>query len=108
MSKESNLVSLNFPEFDFYTFLLRVVVAMSQSGMSHYDLAYHTTLSHSTIARIMSRRSKNMYIGTVARIAKALGVSTDFLIGQREARTKREKGIDEEVYDYQKWSRKRA
>lgn len=105
---QSNLVHLTFPKFDFNLFLLRVVIAMQQSGLSNYDLAHRTTLSHSTIARITSQRSKNMYVGTVACIAEALGISADYLMDQRNARTKREKEVESEVRDYTKWRRKRA
>ena len=93
----SNVVYLTFPNFDFETFLMRLVVAMSRAGLSNCDLAHRTGLSDGTIARILSYRSKNMFVGTVARVAKVLRISVDYLVGNRGATSTREKDNEQEV-----------
>jgi transcriptional regulator with XRE-family HTH domain len=105
---KSNLVHLSFPTFDFSKFLMRVVVAMSQTNLSYCDLAHRTNLSEGTICRIMSRRSKNMYVTTVAKIAEALKISADYLLDLRRARTLREKEVEQEAqYNLRVEKRKR-
>ena len=93
----NNVIHLTFPRFDFELFLMRVIVAMSRTGMTYCDLAHWTNLSEATIARIMSRRSKNMMVGTASQIARALRVSAEYLLDQRPARTKQEKEIEHET-----------
>jgi predicted transcriptional regulator len=105
---KSNLVFLAHPEFDFNQFLLRIMAAMRQTNMSNYDLAHSTNLCTSTICRIMGKRSKNMQVGTVSKIAQALKVSSDYLLGVRAARTIRERGIEEDVLDFISFQQKRA
>ena len=97
MKDENNLVHLSFSTFEFERFLMRLVVAMSQSNLSYSDLAYRSNLCTSTICRIMSRRSKNMFAGTVAKLAQALALSSDYLLGTRDARTARERSIEQEA-----------
>lgn len=96
-STPNNIIFLTFPTFDFDLFLMRVIVAMSQADVSYADLAHRMNLCESTVCRIMSRRSRNMYVSTVAKIAKALGISPDYLLDIRPAKTKRERGIEQET-----------
>jgi len=107
-STPDNVIYLTFPKFNFELFLMRAVVAMIQADLSYYDIAHRTNLGLSTICRIMSRRSKNMYVGTAAKIAKALGVSADYLLDIRPARTKRECIIEEETQENLKMEQRRA
>lgn len=106
----NNVIYLHHSSFDFELFLMRIVVAMSRTNMTHYDLANAANLSYDTICRIMGQRSKNMFVGTAAKLAQAIRVSTDFLLGNREARTDSEREIAWEVKHniQQRRNRKRA
>ena len=103
-----NVVYLRIPEFEFRQFLMRLVVAMSRLGMSNTELALRAGLTKSTVTRILRRQSKNMYVGTVAKLAMALNLATDFLLGVREARSQREQNIEVEAQENLRFERRRA
>lgn len=94
---QSNVIYLTHPTFNFELFLMRVVVALSRANMTYYDLAHRANLSETTVCRIMGRRAKNMYVGTLAKISQALHVSSDYLLGVKRAATLREREIEQET-----------
>lgn len=58
---------------------LRVIMAMKKMNIS--ELSKHTELSRSTISDIYNEKSKNPDSMTLIKIAKALGVTLDELLG---------------------------
>jgi len=60
----------------------RLRKARNRLGWSREALAYHSGVSWSAIAQIESRRRKNARPGTLAALARALGVTVDYLIGE--------------------------
>lgn len=104
----NEVIYLTHPTFNFERFIMRVVVALSRAGLSYYDLAFRTNLGHTTIARIMGQRSKNMMVGTVSKIAQALHISADYLLDVRAARTVREREIENEAQYNLKFRGRRA
>lgn len=56
-------------------------LARERSGWSRETLAHHSGVSWSAIAQIESGRRKDARSSTLSALAKALGVSVDYLIG---------------------------
>lgn len=65
----------------------RLRQARIRLGWSREVLAYHSGVSWSAIAQIESRRRRNTRPGTLAALARALGVTVDYLIGEGSPRT---------------------
>ncbi len=103
----NNVVYLTLSTFDFNEFLMRLVVAMSRVDMNACELAYRANLSYSTICRVMARKSLDMRVATVSKLAAALQVSTDFLLGNRKPSSKREIEIEAEAQDNLRIQRRR-
>jgi transcriptional regulator with XRE-family HTH domain len=59
--------------------------ARARLGWSRETLAHHSGVSWSAIAQIESGRRKDVRLTTLAALAKALGVSVDYLIGSATA-----------------------
>lgn len=55
---------------------------LNQRGWSRYKLAKESGLSQSTVVSLFSGRVKNPSTESLAKIADALGVSTDYLLGK--------------------------
>lgn len=58
-----------------------VRAARARLGWSREALAYHSGVSWSAIAQIESGRRKDVRLSSLSALAKALGVSVDYLIG---------------------------
>ena len=61
--------------------------ARARAGWSREALAYHSGVSWSAIAQIESGRRKDVRLSSLSAIAKALGVSVDYLIGTPPSKT---------------------
>ena len=59
--------------------------ARARLGWSRETLAHHSGLSWSAIAQIESGRRKDVRLSSLSALAKALGVSVDYLIGSASA-----------------------
>jgi transcriptional regulator with XRE-family HTH domain len=59
--------------------------ARLRKGWSRETLAHHSGVSWSAIAQIESGRRKDVRSGTLAALARALGVTVDYLIGAAKA-----------------------
>jgi transcriptional regulator with XRE-family HTH domain len=62
-----------------------LTAARARLGWSRETLAHHSGVSWSAIAQIESGRRKDVRLTTLAALAKALGVSVDYLIGAAAA-----------------------
>jgi transcriptional regulator with XRE-family HTH domain len=62
-----------------------LTAARARLGWSRETLAHHSGVSWSAIAQIESGRRKDVRLTTLAALAKALGVSVDYLIGSATA-----------------------
>jgi transcriptional regulator with XRE-family HTH domain len=62
-----------------------LTAARARLGWSRETLAHHSGVSWSAIAQIESGRRKDVRLTTLAALAKALGVSFDYLIGSATA-----------------------
>jgi transcriptional regulator with XRE-family HTH domain len=60
---------------------VRVVLARTRRGWSQKELSEKTGLSQKTLSLLEKGHSQRLYVETVVRLAKALGVSTDWLLG---------------------------
>ena len=60
---------------------VRVVLARTKRGWSQKALSDKTGLSQKTLSLVEKGRSQRLYADTVVRLAKALEVSTDWLLG---------------------------
>lgn len=60
----------------------RIQHAMEVRGMSQADLARATGIATSNIAYIVTGKTKDPRFDSVLKIAKALGVSLDYLAGR--------------------------
>jgi transcriptional regulator with XRE-family HTH domain len=65
----------------------RVVAARKRLGWSREALAFHSGMSWSGIAQVESGRRTNLRPGTLSALAKALGVTIDYLVGGGRAST---------------------
>ena len=61
--------------------------ARERAGWSREALAYHSGVSWSAIAQIESGRRRDVRLGSLAALARALAVSVDYLIGMSAADT---------------------
>lgn len=70
----------------------RIAKCRRMRGMSKADLAKRACLPRATITHIEQRRSNGLSTITLVKIADALNVSTDFLLGRnRRKHIKRDK-----------------
>ena len=60
----------------------RIQYAMNKRGMTQADLARATGIGTSNIAHIVTGRTKDPRVSNVLKIARALGVSLDYLAGR--------------------------
>jgi transcriptional regulator with XRE-family HTH domain len=60
---------------------VRVVLSRTRRGWSQKELSEKTGLSQKTLSLLEKGHSQRLYAETVVRLAKALGVSTDWLLG---------------------------
>ena len=60
---------------------VRVVLARTRHSWSQKKLSEKTGLSQKTLSLLEKGHSQRLYADTVVRLAKALGVTTDWLLG---------------------------
>lgn len=60
----------------------RIQYAMDKRGMTQADLARATGIGTSNIAHIVTGKTKDPRVSNVLKIARALGVSLDYLAGR--------------------------
>jgi transcriptional regulator with XRE-family HTH domain len=66
------------------TFRERLLLARRRKGWTQQELAQRAGVNYVTISRIESGEAKQVYVETVMRLAKALDMSTDALLGMDE------------------------
>jgi transcriptional regulator with XRE-family HTH domain len=70
----------------------RILILRRRQDMTQQQLAKEAGLNKNTIARLEQRSLKDLGGLSVAKLAKALGTSTDYLLGLTE-----ESGVDSEL-----------
>lgn len=60
----------------------RIQYAMDKRGMTQADLARATGIGTSNIAHIVTGKTQDPRVSNVLKIARALGVSLDYLAGR--------------------------
>jgi hypothetical protein len=48
-----------------------------------------------------------MFVGTVAKLAESVGISADYMLGIRDARTMRERDVEQEAESNWRFERRR-
>jgi transcriptional regulator with XRE-family HTH domain len=70
----------------------RILILRRRQDMTQQQLAKEAGLNKNTIARLEQRNLHDLGGKSVAKLAKALGTSTDYLLGLTE-----ESGVDSEL-----------
>jgi transcriptional regulator with XRE-family HTH domain len=73
------------------TFRERLLLARRRKGWTQQELAKRAGVTYVTISRIEIGEAKQVYVETVMRLAKALDVTTDALLGMDEFQIDRNK-----------------
>ncbi|GHV02586.1 hypothetical protein FACS1894211_14270 [Clostridia bacterium] len=67
-----------YKNMDFYD---RITSLLKQKGITKRQLCAETEISYNTLASLFARRSKNIGVETLEKIAEYLEVPLDYLIG---------------------------